>query len=415
MALEGLSEQRRAVDGPTALDESPVPASSSGSRHPFGNESADGVNRATQAKPRFRLLDGLRIFAALAVVLYHFTARENPYWGRPVVDVFPDFAPVAAFGALGVQLFFIISGFVILMSATGRSIGDYVASRAGRLLPGYWAGVLLTGGLLLVVWPEGADISITQVLANLTMLQTPLGVQHVDGVYWTLWVELKFYLLIGVFMMLGITKLRILTVSILWPVVAAIAEAAENNLLSEILMPDYAPLFAGGMLLFVLLENRRNFVCWFGILINVALAAQQTQTGQFRRMEEITGLSFPSVACWIVVAGCFAVVAAATLTRLSRLSWGGLSFAGALTYPLYLIHEYFGWWIIHLIQDALPPGITLFVATSVCFGLAWAIWKYIETPLGPLIRRNVSSGISSLAPRPAASLSAGGDESNRDG
>lgn len=402
MALEGLDEQRRVVGARSDLRESPIAGSSSVSTWPSGNESADGMNRATQPKPRFRLLDGLRIFAALAVVLYHFTARENPYWGRPVLDVFPDFAPVAAFGALGVQLFFIISGFVILMSASGRSIGDYVASRAGRLLPGYWAGVLLTGGLLLVVWPEAEDISITQVLANLTMLQTPLGVEHVDGVYWTLWVELKFYVLISFFMMLGITKLRILTVSMLWPVVAAMAETADSDLLSEILMPDYAPLFAGGMLLFVLLDNRRNLVCWFGILINVALAAQQTQTGQFKRMEDITGLSFPSMACWIVVVACFAVVAAATLTRLSRLSWTGLSFAGALTYPLYLIHEYVGWWVIHLIQDALPPGITLLLAVEVCFGVAWAIWKFIEVPLGPLIRRNVSSGITSLAPRWAA-------------
>lgn len=166
MALEGLDEQRRVVGARSDLRESPIAGSSSVSTWPSGNESADGMNRATQPKPRFRLLDGLRIFAALAVVLYHFTARENPYWGHPVLDVFPDFAPVAAFGALGVQLFFIISGFVILMSASGRSIGDYVASRAGRLLPGYWAGVLLTGGLLLVVWPEAEDISITQVLAN---------------------------------------------------------------------------------------------------------------------------------------------------------------------------------------------------------------------------------------------------------
>lgn len=335
----------------------------------------------------------------MAVVLYHFTARENPFWGRPVLEVFPDLAKVTAFGSMGVQLFFIISGFVILLSAVGRSLGDYAASRAGRLLPGYWAGVLLTSLLLLVVWPEGKDISITQVLANLTMLQAPLGVEHVDGVYWTLWAELKFYILIGIFMMFGITKLRVLAVSIMWPIVAAMAEAAENNLLIEILMPENAPLFAGGMLLFVLIEDRKNIACWLALLINVALAAQQTQTGHFQAMQNITGLSYPAVACWVVVAGSFALVAAATLTRLSRVSWAGLSFAGALTYPLYLVHEYLGWWVIHLVHSALPPGMTLLLAIGVCLGVAWAIWKYIEVPLGPLIRRNVSSGISSLALR----------------
>ncbi len=348
------------------------------------------------AIPRFRVLDGLRIFAALAVVIYHFTARENSAWGIPVGEVFPEFSRLSFFGAFGVQLFFVISGFVILLSAWGRSVGDFTASRIGRLFPAYWAGVILTSALLILLWPDGKDITATQSIVNLTMLQEPLGVGHVDGVYWTLWVELKFYILMGIFIWLGINQARILLVCALWPTAAVISEMTDSRLFAEMLMPEYAPFFAGGMLLFLMFREGATIPCWLLLGINVVLASQQTATGHFLSMQAATGTSFPAYVSWLAVASLFGLVAIATLTKVNRISLTGLSIAGALTFPLYLIHEHWGWWFISLLSPVLPHKVVLVTAITLCLAMAWAIWRVVELPLGPRLRRSVKEGLLRL-------------------
>src|SRR5690554_5644422 len=94
---------------------------------------------ATLSEPRLRVLDLLRFGAALAVVLFHLV--ETSAWGTRFA--FPALSGVTMFGVYGVRLFFVISGFVILMSAWGHSPGRFVISRIARLYPAYWASVIL--------------------------------------------------------------------------------------------------------------------------------------------------------------------------------------------------------------------------------------------------------------------------------
>ncbi|GMA87194.1 hypothetical protein GCM10025868_24440 [Angustibacter aerolatus] len=112
----------------------------------------DGTRRVRP--PRLAALDGLRFVAALAVVLYHFTGIRSTHWGTTDPTPFGPLSAVTRYGFLGVPLFFFISGFVILMTAWGRDVPHFAASRVGRLFPAYWAGVLLTGALLLVTGHE---------------------------------------------------------------------------------------------------------------------------------------------------------------------------------------------------------------------------------------------------------------------
>lgn len=336
---------------------------------------------------RMGILDGLRFLAAASVMLFHFAARKQPSWGSPVAEVFPDVQAVTQLGAFGVDLFFVISGFVIPLTAWGRSVGEYAASRISRLYPAYWACVLLTGFLLLVLWTDRKEMTPGWVAVNLTMLQEPLGVPHVDGVYWTLWAELRFYLLIGILVALRITASRLLLLAALWPPLAVLAERAGQELLAEILISGYAPLFAGGVAIYVLTRNHRSVMAWLVLAENLVLGAVWSGSKTQALIGRTTGGEIDSETAAAMVLLCFALVAAATLTRLRAVSAAWLTALGLLTYPLYLLHEYWGWWVIHLLHDRLSPAVTLLVAIAVVLAMAWLVQRFVERPVGRPMRR----------------------------
>ncbi|WP_053728808.1 acyltransferase family protein [Streptomyces sp. WM6378] len=112
--------------------------------------------RLTARPPRLAALDGLRLVAALMVVCYHYLALSRP-WGHNPATIFPTLHRFAEFGWLGVEVFFLVSGFVICMSVWGRSLGDFAVSRVSRLFPAYWVAVPLTA-LVVKKWPEITSI-----------------------------------------------------------------------------------------------------------------------------------------------------------------------------------------------------------------------------------------------------------------
>ncbi|MBX9243789.1 acyltransferase [Actinotalea ferrariae] len=350
------------------------------------------------ATPRLRTLDGLRFLAAAGVLLYHFTARWSTAWGVEPVERFPDVGKVTTYFALAPELFFVISGFVILWTAWGRTVPGVVASRLARLLPSYWTALLLTSVLLLVLWPDGKDITLGQVAVNATLLQEPLGVAHVDGVYWTLWTELRFYLLVVVLAAVGITRRRVLALAGLWPVVALLAELAGVEWLATLLVGRYAPLFAGGMLLYLLHRDGHDRGTWALLGLNVTLAVAAIVPAQVASLTRNTAYDPSPVLLGVLVVGCFAAVAALTLTRLQHWDVRAFTTVGCLTYPLYLVHEYWGWWTIHLLHDRLPAVLTLAAATAVSLALAWLVHHGVEKRVNPPMRRWIEARLS----RPAA-------------
>ncbi len=348
-----------------------------------------------RAPGRLVALDALRLLAAVGVLVYHFTARRTSAWGdEQDTLIAPAVTQWASYGSLGPELFFVISGFVILMTAWGRTTVAVVASRIGRLYPSYWVAVLLTGFLLLVVWPQGKEIGVGQVAVNLTMLQSVVGVEHVDGVYWTLWTELRFYVLVGLLVLAGVTRRGVLAVALAWPPLALVVQHLGVRDLAELLIADYAPLFAAGMALYLVHRDGHTVGPWIAVGVNTALAVGIRLGPTVRGLERTTGSEPSSVGIALALAACVGLVALVALVPMPWLDRPWVVAAAALTYPVYLVHQYWGLWVISRVVAHAPAWVAVLAATAVSFLLAWLVHRVVEAPYAPVLRRRVDVGLA---------------------
>lgn len=153
---------------------------------------------SSHSSNRYQNVDALRALAAFLVLWTHtaevfVTFAGNGAHGAWLNQVAHEFD----FGRIGVVAFFAISGFVIPMSLQGDSRGaalrQFAIGRFFRLYPAFWVSIL--PGVLTFYWIWGKSFTFREVMLNFTMIPTALGAQPAEGLYWTLQIELSFYVL----------------------------------------------------------------------------------------------------------------------------------------------------------------------------------------------------------------------------
>lgn len=341
------------------------------------------MNQSKKAE-RIQELDALRGLAALGVVLYHYTYNYNVLWG------YPEGFPLSfVWGALGVQLFFVISGFVILMTLEhSTSISKFAWNRFSRLYPAYWACMLLTFIVVSLLGLPGRERTLFDLAVNTTMCQGFFGVANVDGPYWTLHVELCFYLLMAVLFAIGAQKRLLLILAVLamvglinsigrvgseWPGVWRLERAWP--------LRHFLPWFFYGVVLYrARHEGLRRHAAWLALAI---------------------GLAFVSRPHWMAV-GVVVLMALSTQLRLPLLCTKPLLFMGTISYALYLVHANIGYALIyHLQGSGVPPLAAIALALAVAFTLAIAITFCVERPTHRWLRKRLSPQAGAVTDSPA--------------
>jgi peptidoglycan/LPS O-acetylase OafA/YrhL len=149
---------------------------------------------------RYANIDGLRAIAALGVMIEHLFGdllRLNPPAAGPMHAVAGSVVQNVSLGRFGVALFFLISGFVVPFSISGeRPLTHFAISRVFRLYPAFWLA-------LAVLATTTEHPSMATVLANMTMAPTLFGQQWLSPIYWTLFIELVFYVLVALLFSVG--------------------------------------------------------------------------------------------------------------------------------------------------------------------------------------------------------------------
>ncbi|EKX65149.1 acyltransferase family protein [Streptomyces ipomoeae] len=351
--------------------------------------------RGTTARPRLYALDGLRLLAALSVAAYHYGGRDGEIgraWGASPAVQFPTAHTWFAYGWAGVQAFFVISGFVICRSGWGRSVQSFLASRAARLLPAYWAAVILVAAVFALPGIAYAKVTPSEFLVNLTMLQMPLGADRVLGVCWTLWAEVRFYVLFALCVVVpGVTRRNVIWFCGGWTLAAALARASNEPLLDLVLMPEYASLFIGGMGLYLVHRDRRDTAAWLIVAFSLLLSQYYTVQEIWHAPDDAFFSYRPELAIVLAVTVGFVAVGAVALGLLDRVDWAWLTTAGALTYPFYLLHEHLGWPVVQALHQGLglSSALTLALTVTLMLLLAWLLHHGVERPLQPILRRSL--------------------------
>ncbi|MFF3845067.1 acyltransferase family protein [Streptomyces sp. NPDC002328] len=347
-----------------------------------------------RAESRLRALDGLRLLAALMVCFYHYAGKNGEVaqsWNQSPGVKFPTLSQFATYGSLGVQFFFVISGFVICMSSWGRGLGDFFRSRVARLYPAYWAAIVLVTAAGLILPVVSAPLRSDELLLNFTMLQQPMGAHRVLGVDWTLWVEVRFYALFALCVVWrGVTYRRVVLFCCLWTLAGVFARVADTPLTDELVMRDHAPYFIGGLALYLIHRFGSDLLLWGIVAMSFLLGQRYSvtalwhpdMTGDFQRNPYvIQAIAFLA----------FAAVAAVALGWTGRANWRWLTVAGALTYPFYLIHEHLGWFFIRVLyRDAgLNPYVVFALTILAMLSIAWLLHRYVEKPFGPRLKKSL--------------------------
>lgn len=331
---------------------------------------------------RVNEIDLLRFFAAMAVVFYHYCFRGYAADNLSVMP-YPFLAPVSKYGYLGVELFFMISGFVILMTAASGSLRRFVVSRAVRLYPAFWASCTITFVAILAIGAPYFSASIGQYLLNMTMLNGFIGVPSIDGAYWSLFVEMRFYALVALVLVIGRIH-QAQTLLMWWLLASFILELFPVAALRYVLIADYSAYFIAGAAFFLIWSQGVTRARLAIVLLSWGLAL--IESGHKLAAVErhfATDLDGYVVAAAITV--FFVVMLLVSLRLTGAFGHRRWTLLGALTYPLYLLHQNIGFMVFNVAYPAFNPHLLLWSTIAGALVAAYAVHVLIEkrfsTPL----------------------------------
>jgi peptidoglycan/LPS O-acetylase OafA/YrhL len=334
--------------------------------------------------------DLLRFVAAIMVVLYHF-AFSSMRQGNTGMSA-QTLTEWVKYGYLGVDAFFVISGFFIFMTAEGRSGPQFLIARFTRLYPALVICAVLTFAVTSILAAysyrrlDAGDLIGSLTLVSFAPVIAPrLGLEFVDTTYWTLQAEFLFYGCVGVLIGLGIRRWNL--VSVLLLIYGLSLPIPKGPLASLVGVRGYVAHFCLGGCLYLMTRTSvkpRHVALTLIALIGATVAVART-VGGHEAFEPAGFVAWTGVAIFLV---SVAFMIAAALGRWSPRS-KHLATLGGLSYPLYLIHHQIGMVVTTRlgVGDGITP-VLLFTASAIF--VAWLIHVGVERAGIRLLRRRLS-------------------------
>lgn len=347
-------------------------------------------------------IDGVRFAAALLVVVYHlaFKIFANPGDDfHRILPISTDYAGVAAgqFGWIGVQVFFVISGFVIAYSVQGETIATYLRRRILRLVPAIWiiVPICMIIALFALQEPVGAVLK----TGVRTALFVPIG-PWIMGQFWTLPIEIAFYAAVALLLCAkAIDRLELFGVVLglvsaaYWFADAVVHFPSQGQQLVRLCLLQHGVFFAAGVVIYCagtkgLTAARSGFLALMATaaFFQIGWAAQWENPGVAPALRTLAPF-----AIWLALV---AVVLLSTLRRprtpaaSNRIQAGVMRLIGLATYPLYLLHYHVGGLILLVALDwGASPLASIVLALVGCVAASLVMAQFAEPALRAWMRR----------------------------
>ena len=307
---------------------------------------------------RLAALDSLRGLAILAVLFGHLlqTSWTGPALGSAMADL----------GRGGVTLFFILSGYLIFRNVQKQPVGTFFRRRFFKVMPAYWLniGVILLADLCL---ERGGHFPARSYFASLFVVSDVLGIDAVSGVFWTLLIEIKFYIFIAIqYLLLRRRHLHLVLVSLIALEVVLWGVRGRGSLTLA-----YFPVF------------------YLGIEISLTEAAGWHRLAVARLMAVALLLAGSLYLCLDqqkLGSAAYLLVSAALFTVFLRRGWSHriAGFFGASSYSNYLYHSLVTVAVASLFGKNPTPAATVgivclaFVAATLAGVL---LYRLVEVPM----------------------------------
>jgi peptidoglycan/LPS O-acetylase OafA/YrhL len=363
---------------------------------------------------RVAFANALRGVAALSVVIAHYVGTfwvdrpaislltaapelQNPPYANPpyFILLHTTLGPVS-WGAFGVALFFVISGFVIPFSLAACSRGAFVIGRLFRIVPTYMAGFAVTVlaitinahtfGIPFPYTPGDTLIHFVPGLRDLMWRGT------IDGIVWTLEVELKFYLLAALVAPLLNRGSLLVFAAPMTIAIAMLLRPSEPG-------PLLALWMSGPFLIFMFAGVALNFYyrglqsLWTTALICGTLFLTFAHVSEFVAHAAHTWPSFLAALALFVIAMLMPTLAP---------DRGPLRFLASVSYPLYVVHGMAGYVVMGaLLRHGMSPWLAILTAFGIALLASYTLHRIIEQPSQKIGKAVSAACASPRSPSPS--------------
>jgi len=340
-------------------------------------------------KERIYSVDLIRFIAACGILLAHYLFRGYKADNLTTLNLTDLGGEWVKYCFVFIDLFFIISGFVINLSVRNSSLHHFFMSRFMRIFSVYWICLIITFGITLFFGAPRFTANFFHFLVNLTLLQELFDVPNIDGAYWTMFLELKFYCLAMVYLFFNrYKKLNIQKLTYWWIGLSILYLFTHNLFIAKVvdffLMFLWSSAFAAGIIMGEIYKTKKMTLTQ-GIALILCFGLSVLHRLQYAAESRIYYKT--EISDSITVLAMFIIYLIMLLAVFNKLKWLNKPIyvtLGAITYPLYLLHQHIGYIIFNHLDGLAHRYIILGGTILLMLILSFAIIKWFTPPISKL-------------------------------